>query len=585
MNIARRQKFLNSGRTITRTTTRVDINFDLVTLDLMCSYVMSTNRNIRRSQYINMRNLFEILDLSLYQNDVEKMKRLDFIRKGLEARINKNLQDPKLILKYIKGGILDDDKVVDIDIFGNITNEELEWLNGTISTSLKYAFIYPQADRAIDLFTRFKACDYKAKEEIVSEIEQFINDMQTSFRKAKSQTVTDMTFTLKDGLFQETIQDVYDIISNPNRKLQCGMQGLNELVGGGFESGRVYGIAGVTGVGKSVTLLNLAVQLKKYNKCFVSKDPSKIPTIVYLTMENDVIETVRRLFNIATVSDDMVNFSVDQIIQMLRTEGELFLTEDSPINIIIKYVPNRSVDTGYLYTMVEDLEDEGYETICLIQDHLKRIRSCYPQSDIRIELGEVVNEFKTFAQLKQIPVITNTHLNREAAKVVEEMKRNKKQDSGKMLGKANVGESMLILDNIDYFFIINVDYDTQGHKYMAFSSAKIRDRSSDREYICQPFVVGNDIKFVEDFYSEVPAFKETLKEQPMLNNSFENRSSIRSSVRNNVNEVSEITDLLQFRQDKNIFSGHIYNSETVYIDEENEDETELVMGLDFGNII
>lgn len=585
MNIARRQKFLNSGRTITRTTTRVDINFDLVTLDLMCSYVMSTNRNIRRSQYINMRNLFEILDLSLYQNDVEKMKRLDFIRKGLEARINKNLQDPKLILKYIKGGILDDDKVVDIDIFGNITNEELEWLNGTISTSLKYAFIYPQADRAIDLFTRFKACDYKAKEEIVSEIEQFINDMQTSFRRAKSQTVTDMTFTLKDGLFQETIQDVYDIISNPNRRLQCGMQGVNELVGGGFESGRVYGIAGVTGVGKSVTLLNLAVQLKKYNKCFVSKDPSKIPTIVYLTMENDVIETVRRLFNIATVSDDMVNFSVDQIIQMLRTEGELFLTEDSPINIIIKYVPNRSVDTGYLYTMVEDLEDEGYETICLIQDHLKRIRSCYPQSDIRIELGEVVNEFKTFAQLKQIPVITNTHLNREAAKVVEEMKRNKKQDSGKMLGKANVGESMLILDNIDYFFIINVDYDTQGHKYMAFSTAKTRDRSSNREYICQPFVVGNDIKFVEDFYSEVPAFKETLKEQPTINNSFENRSSIRSSIRNNVNEVSEITDLLQFRQDKNIFSGDIYNSETVYIEEENEDETELVMGLDFGNVI
>ena len=43
--------------------------------------------------------------------------------------------------------------------------------------------------------------------------------------------------------------------------------------------------------------------------------------------------------------------------------------------------------TGYLYTLVEDLEDEGYETICLFQDHVKRIRSNILKCHILIAFG------------------------------------------------------------------------------------------------------------------------------------------------------------------------------------------------------
>ena len=85
---------------------------------------------------------------------------------------------------------------------------------------------------------------------------------------------------------------------------------------------------------------------------------TKIPCICLLTQENTVEETIQRLFNIAT-GFDMKEFDVEQVIQMLRNDGELYLTGDNPIDLIIKYKPNRSVDTGYLYTLVEDLEDEG----------------------------------------------------------------------------------------------------------------------------------------------------------------------------------------------------------------------------------
>ena len=515
MNITRRQRFSGQGRTAVRTNTKIPINFDLSSLDLMCSYILSENRNIKKGQYYNLRNLMEMLDMEKYINDQEKYKRVQFIKKGLEARLLKNLNNPITIIKYINGGIMDDN-VIDMDNFINLSNSEIDWINETVSTSLSYAFIYMEADRAIDLFTRFKASDYANISTIVQEIEFFIAEMNTKFRKAKVEKTTERVFSLKDESFISVIQDVYTEINSKYRKLITGMQGVNQLVGGGFENTRVYLFLGLTGIGKSMTLLNLAYQIKRYNKNFKPKDPTKIPCIVYLTMENTVTETVQRLFQMCVGQNvNMKDYTIDEVIHILKTTGELFLTDESPIDIIIKFKPNRSEDTGYLYTLTEDLEDEGYEVICMIQDHVKRIKAATSQQDIRLELGDVINEMKTFAMIKDIPVITVSHLNRDGARVIDSSSSTK-TDLTRMLGKANIGESLLMLDNVDFAGILNNEYDSEGHKYMVFKGIKYRFKVI-RDYICQPFVPDNDVKLIEDYYSPVPLFKETLRSTPTLN--------------------------------------------------------------------
>lgn len=574
MNIERRTKYSGRGRSISKTDKKVDINFDLNALNLMCSYILSENRNIRRSHLINMRNLFDILDVSLYQNDIEKMKRFNFIKKGLEARILHNLKDPYIVVKYINGGIIDDD-VIDLKNFTSMSNDELIWINQTISEALKYAFIYNDIDRMIDICTRFKAADFRSRGAIVQEFEMLVQEIQSKFRRSRVENLSEMTFTLKDGFFDEVVKDIHEQLSNPCNRLHTGMQGINELLGGGFESTRVYMLLGATGVGKSVTLLNLAYQIKKYNKNYKAKDPTKIPVIVYMTMENTVRETVERLFNLTVSPDiDMTKYTPDEVIHLLRTEGELYLTDESPIDIIIKYVPDKSVDTSYLYTMTEDLEDEGYEVICLIQDHIKRIRSCYPSNDIRLELGAIVNEFKVFASIKDIPVITNSHLNRDAAKTIEEGSRANKADLTRMLGRSNIGESMLMLDNLDCAFIINTAYDAQANKYMAFKRIKIRYKATHRDYLNQPFIPGNDIKLVEDYYSPVPVFKDSLQpsveESNLYNNGLNNS---KSKYQNNIKDIDDIlASAVDSQEDTNIFTASRYRQqETTYgiIDETN----------------
>ena len=76
---------------------------------------------------------------------------------------------------------------------------------------------------------------------------------------------TDMVFSLEDGNFENCITETYNMITNPSRRLQSGMQGLNEMIGGGFESGRVYMFLGTSGIGKSKLLLNIMYQIKNYN--------------------------------------------------------------------------------------------------------------------------------------------------------------------------------------------------------------------------------------------------------------------------------------------------------------------------------
>lgn len=515
MIISTRHRAKGRGKSYIKNSRKIPLNFDLSSLDLLCNFVLSENRNIRRMQFINLRNLMELIDMEKYISDQERYKRVLFIKKGLEARLERNLNDKMMVMKYINGGFLDND-IIDISNFRDMNNAEIDWINETVSSALKYSFIYERTDTMIDLWQRFKSADYRSVSGIVSEIEGATAELNTLFRKAKAETVSERAFSLSPETMEAVITDSWQEVTSSYRKLVTGMQGFNQLIGGGFENTRVYMLLGLTGVGKSMTLINIAYQLKKYNKGYRTKDPTKRPCIVVLTMENTVTETIQRLFQICTGEDFSKQSSPEEAIQKMRIEGELYLTDESPIDLIIKFKPNKSEDTSYLYTLVEDLEDEGYECIAVVQDHAKRIRSTERNPDIRLELGDVINELKTFAMLKDIPVITNSHLNRDGARTIDANATKSKADLTRLLGKSNIGESMLMLDNIDYACIINTEYDNENHKYMVFKEIKTRVKTF-RDYICQPFDIENEIKLVEDYYSPIPVFKDSLYEAPVMN--------------------------------------------------------------------
>jgi hypothetical protein len=559
MEIKVRNKYTGQGRTVNKGTAKSDADFSVYMLDTLCSYVASENRNIRKGQLMSLRNLMNMLDIDrYYASDPQKMERVNFINKGLEARLEYNLRDRYMILSHILG------PGVDPSTYGEDTlnNDSLKWVDQTVSEALKDSFICGDIEKLLGILTEFKQTEYRDRGSIVARLEAAIVEMNNKFRRARVEQSNEVTFSLRDGIFEDTVREFHDQLLNPANKLLSGMQGLNEMLAGGFESGRTYMLFGLPGEGKSTSMLDIAYQIKKYNKKFKPKDPTKIPCVVILTMENSVRESFERLFNMAASTDDIINFSADEVINLLKTKGELYLSDDNPIDVIIRYVPGNSVDTSYLYTLAEDLEDEGYEVIALIQDYVKKINSVYyhNSNDVRIELGAVVNEFKTFAILKDIPVISASQLNRDATKHIDEGRKATKADLVRMLGRSNIGESMLMLENIDAAFMIAPEWAENGNmKYLGIQNIKTRYKNSGRTYIYHPYVPGNPIKLVEDYYAAEPAFKETLSASGGLKmagmvgtvNGMVNKSGY---IKNNIADMGE--DIKLHRDDSNnIFSS------------------------------
>ena len=162
-------------------------------------------------------------------------------------------------------------------------------------------------------------------------------------------------------------------------------------------------------------MLDLAMQIKKYNKDYIPHDPTKIPTIVFLTMENSEDENIGRMLSMVSDGKTFGDCSLEDSINIFRTGGLGYDKDTDPIDIVMIYKPNLSVNTDYMYTLTDKLRESGREPICFFQDHIKRIRPVNKRNDLRLDLGEVVNEFKAFATATNIPVITDSHLNRDAS--------------------------------------------------------------------------------------------------------------------------------------------------------------------------
>jgi len=142
-------------------------------------------------------------------------------------------------------------------------------------------------------------------------------------------------------------------------------------------------------------------------------------------------------------SDNIRSFTAKQVIKKLKEDGELVLSDSNDIDIIIKYYSNREISTADLYTIIDELSDDGKEVISLILDYIKRIRPYERAKDEKEELKNITNELKNLAVDKDIPVITAHQLNRSGAISVDSALMANKEDLARFLGRGNVGSALI----------------------------------------------------------------------------------------------------------------------------------------------
>ena len=222
-----------------------DYRISKTILNMLMLYVISGNKSVRRSHLMNLSTLINTYDQNAYKNDPEAVEMINFIKRGLDARLNHNLNDPQLILFQINGSIADDD---DISNYRQLSASDIQWLNQMISDTIAQAHIYHETQQMIDICTKFQLANPGAdKKKAAKEFEAEVSAIQNSFRRNKNESAEDEIFSLQPEIFEERMRESYNELANPTRKLLLGNQALNELFGGGLEETRVYTILGLPG--------------------------------------------------------------------------------------------------------------------------------------------------------------------------------------------------------------------------------------------------------------------------------------------------------------------------------------------------
>lgn len=530
---------------------KIPIPMSIDLFNIILSYVASKSDQITRGNLANVRKLWKLMDSRLFEVDYNAEARYKFIKRALDNKLDDYIEDPVVLLNMSRSSKYADveDEIIE-DIYDiDLKLSEIKYITNFVADKLSYSFFYSYKDDIVDLFLKLESGEYESFKGLKDDMKLKLNSLMSEIRKAESLQDSEQVFALTKDLFETSVTRTVKKLQSPSRSLYTQMQYLNDMLGGNsFESGRFYLFLGLSGGFKSGVLLNMAYQIKMANMGFKPKDPSKRPTILYVTQENAVDETIDRLFSLACGKDTfdrMKNYTPKEAIELLKTKGKLTLSVDNNIDIVLMYKPPGSINTADLYNIIDELNDDGGEVICLIHDYIKKIRSVRPSKELRLELGNAADEFKALANEKDIVVISASQLNRDSARTIDAAAESNQADLGRMLGIANIGESWNMIENSDLVVIVNRErVVSENMLYLTFKRVKLRNGPDNSiDYFNHPFMP-NEFGLVPDIHLEKSLSRkylsETLvgvEEDDVI--SFDKKGRTNSKIRKNIDDAKQ----------------------------------------------
>lgn len=501
----------------------------LSTIILYANYILKTIHTSNRGVLTDLRELLTMIDpgKNFSVEQVRERNSYFFLKQLLDARL-KGYENRDILMEAALNG-LDVKNIFPLrKLEEPLGSNELAFIEQNIGNNRNSFYTQSIMSTMYTQYSDFAIANETEKFKILKDVQKQIVDVNRKIKENVCVSSVSESLSLSnDEQFEATVAHMYNRAIDGSTKLKTGIQAINRSLNGGFENDRCYIYLGLPGEGKSSTLLNLTLQIKGNNKDIVTKDPTKRPTILFLTMENTLNETLERVFSILVSDDDISEFGGHkEIMQLLRQNG-LGVSNDSPIDIEFRYVPSNSVDTDYLYTIYDEMSANGQEVVCLVQDYIKRIR---PRDfklmggDMRIALGAVVDEFKEFAVAKHIPVITASQLNRDAAKIIDEGRKSSEADLVRKVGRANIGESTLITENADSAFILVPEDGADGRKYLGMANAKKRFKTQSSQFFYLPYSKERPLELLQDIHLAEPLSKLSLNELKTVTNENNNGS-------------------------------------------------------------
>lgn len=510
------KKYDKNGNQLIKVRFGIEMSINLII------YATIENIFIKEKNKKNLERLVNLIDVDESYSEEDFMAKQYFLTLKNIIRIinNKETDSLDILQDYLITEL--GDKVIDSNVIEESINaiddalsrdpsmeeKEVLKLNRFIEERLSLKYLNDNSDE-LNKLLRDLAEGKSSDTHLVENWEDMISGLHSEMIRTKSTSkIEDNTINFMDPSMSDSVIGRYvDKLRSPENKLRSGYKALNKMLNGGFQEGRLYIFLGTPKSFKSGTLLNIALSVPRYNEISKEKSKNRKPIVLYYSMENDSIETLDRMFFYyfgKSIADS--DMSPEEVSQAMYEAT----TSDTGIGVIIKYAPSNTVNTDHLYDTINQLREDGFETVLLVQDYLRRIRPSKYESEMRLAMGNIADELSILAKTENIPVVTASQLNREASNLREDMVARNARDIANQMRISHIAESVQIQQNMDYGIIVaredvtkvNEYNETTTSSYLGFKLVASRDRQQEDkfgnklEYFAIPFE--NGFKIAED---------------------------------------------------------------------------------------
>jgi len=486
---------------------KIKYNFDVSILNTLILYTQC--EFIDKSNLNRLKSLIENTDIDSYKMDLPIYNRLRILESILDSMVNRSMSNIDLIKAKLEEDFPPGVEVLEKEIpfeKNKLDVSECVNLTNSIYSKMNIINIYKEKDKLFDSFNKIDIASgfLNTNTEAIDDLKQSCSQILMTLNNKKDESGLMRSFSFTDDGSKDRLDNIVNKFKQPSNILITGIKQLNALLSPGFQAGRLYTILGGSGKFKSGTLLNIADHIRLFNKNNINMKNGLKKTILFVTLENSIEETIERLYDMySDESSDIRSVDPEQVRETLEVEGNISFSANSMNNIDIsfRYAGNLEINTAEIYAMVTDLTNRGYETICIIVDYIKRIDSAHPSNgDERVRMSYVAKELKSIAQYFQIPVITAMQLNRAGNNIIDSGMQEGKTDLARFVGSSSVGNAWDIIEDSDWVALINLELRKSTQQlYLTFKRLKIRGKKvSPVEYFNHPFVNSKNIRLAPD---------------------------------------------------------------------------------------
>ena len=479
------------------------MTFEVSTLNTLLRYAMCS---VSKSSIVNLGKLVDELDMRAYSYSPDIVARLKLLKYVAEAKTKFGMNDPEVITTYIRNSYPDGPDLLNECeqlIPDTLNFSECTAISNVVSERLQYIYIYKYKDSIIDCLNRFSRGGWTSYYDTVNEVRETLQRLLMQVTTADG---TQVGVIRRMNMCADNYNDLVDLIVTkakmPTAVLQTGIRQLNAILSPGFQANRLYLILGLTGRFKSGTLLNIADQICKYNPQIRPIEDGRRKCVLFISNENTIEETYERLFDMYATNEEVLQrLSADDVRRVLRERGRYFFDDQNGITIDFRYYRNMEMSTADIYTIINEMADEGYQVIAVILDYIARVQSVIAQQEERFRLANVAKELKAIATYYSIPVITAQQVNREGNGIIDAAMRDEKADLAKFLGTTAVSESYGLIFEADWVALVNLEKRKSDQRwFLTFNRLKIRGRQDPDAvtYFNHPFADEKRIRLETD---------------------------------------------------------------------------------------